>query len=491
MQARGFRCPDKCIHLEEPLQPIQAEELISLGMGGGAMPLPRVGWRGLGLMTVVLAASSAAAQESLVGAVMRSQARQAAHELPADLPMSEDGQEDADSQRQPGWNWDSRIESAAWLQPPGAPPAISTPRPPTAAPRATQFGAIRLASVPNMFGDLGLVSVTINATDRPSGQQPLNLGADMPLAGASRIGKIAENDSPIPRDRFFFNYNHFHNVFQVFEQVNPPIGPLLIRQQPIDRYTIGVEKTFFDGMTSVELRMPIIGNFDTQLQNVGVTGGNAGNLTVVLKGLLYMDEALAVGAGMSIETPTGSDTQTRIGTTRLQFNNEATHLLPYIGFVWSPGDPRWGWGSGWFATGFAQIDVAASSNTVGVLGPGGMTSQTLGKLTEQNLGFLDVGVGYWLFRDPDAPRMTGLAAIAEIHYTSTLQDADQLLGFVDGAPIPIGNPANRFDVVNGTVGVQMLLFDTSSLRVGGVFPIGNEDRRLFDSEIQVQFNRRF
>jgi hypothetical protein len=341
-----------------------------------------------------------------------------------------------------------------------------------------------------MFGDLGLASVTVGNRIDPSPSQLVG-GAGLPLAAGSRIGKIAENDSPIPRDRFFFNYNHFHNVFQVFEQPNPPIGPLIVRQQPIDRYTIGVEKTFFDGMTSVELRMPIIGNFDTQLQNVGVTGGNAGNLTVVLKGLLYMDEALAVGAGMSIETPTGSDIQTRMGTTRLQIENEATHLLPYIGFVWSPGDPRWGWGSGWFVTGFAQIDVAASSNPVGVLGPGGLTSQSLGKLTEQNLGFLDLGVGYWLYRDPEAPRMTGLAAIAEIHYTSTLQDADQVQGLIDGNPISIGNTANRFDVVNGTVGVQMLLFDTSSLRVGGVFPIGNEDRRLFDSEIQVQFNRRF
>jgi len=46
-------------------------------------------------------------------------------------------------------------------------------------------------------------------------------------------------------------------------------------------------------------------------------------------------------------------------------------------------------------------------------------------------------------------------------------------------------------VLNGTVGVQFLLFDASSLRVAGVFPLGGEDRRLFDSEVQVQFNRRF
>lgn len=448
--------------------------------------LPWVGIVTLGLMGV----GTAEAQESLVGAVMRRQARPT-FEQPDEQAPSADSQVAEEVASQHLWTWDPQIASAAWFQPPGAPPAISTPRPPAAAPRATQFGSIRLASVPSMFGDLGMASISIDKSDTRPGQQPFVAGADMPLAGASRIGKIAENDSPIPRDRFFFNYNHFHNVFQVFEQVNPPVGPQIIRQQPIDRYTLGVEKTFFDGMTSLELRMPIIGNFDTQLQNVGVTGANAGNLTVVLKGLLYMDDALAVGAGMSVETPTGSDVQTRLGTTRLQFNNEATHLLPYIGFVWSPGDPRWGWGSGWFMTGFAQIDVVASSNPVTVLGPSGVPAQTLGKLTEQNLGFLDLGVGYWLYRDPEAPRMTGLAAIAEVHYTSTLQDADVVRGFVDGAPVTIGNVANRFDVVNGTVGVQMLLFDTSSLRVGGVFPIGNEDRRLFDSEVQVQFNRRF
>jgi hypothetical protein len=46
--------------------------------------------------------------------------------------------------------------------------------------------------------------------------------------------------------------------------------------------------------------------------------------------------------------------------------------------------------------------------------------------------------------------------------------------------------------VNGTVGLQLLLFDASSLRVAGVFPLGDRpDQRFFDAEVQVQFNRRF
>ena len=287
----------------------------------------------------------------------------------------------------------------------------------------------------------------------------------------------------------FFSYNHYQNVFQISETPILPPAPTLFRQAPIDRYTMGVEKTFYDGWTSVELRMPFLGSLDAQLPNVGMTGGNFGNLTVVLKSLLYMDNSTAVGAGMAIETPTGSDTFTRIVTTRLQFRNEATHLLPYIGFVWSPGDPRWGWGSGLFLTGFAQMDINTASNTIDVLGP---SAGTLGKLTDQNLAFLDLSAGYWLYRDPDAPRLTGLAAITELHYTTSLQDADRINGTIPNTgPFSLNSTDKRFDVLNGTIGVQALLYDLSSLRVAGVFPIGNENRRLFDSEVQVQFNRRF
>jgi hypothetical protein len=31
----------------------------------------------------------------------------------------------------------------------------------------------------------------------------------------------------------------------------------------------------------------------------------------------------------------------------------------------------------------------------------------------------------------------------------------------------------------------------ANLRVAGVFPLGDEDRRFFDSEVQVQFNHRY
>jgi hypothetical protein len=394
-------------------------------------------------------------------------------------------------------DWDQpvydSVEQAAFFQPPPAlQPSQPARQPVRRAPRSLQESSFRLASVPNMFGDLGLATATIAVERNPNGLPGFTSNVDLPTAGGSHRVKIAENDSPIPVDRVFFNYNHYHNVFQLSEQLPFPPGlPPTVRQVPIDRYTVGFEKTMADGQYSVEMRMPFNGTFDEQLQTVGVDGGNIGNLALVFKILLYSDEELAIGAGLGIDTPTGKDVIGRIGQAHLRFNNQALHLLPYIGFLFAPGDPTWGWNDGLFLTGFAQIDIATDGNAVNLTPPSGGAPLPLGKFTEQNLGFLDLGLGYWLYRNPYAERLTGLAVVSELHYTTTLQDSDVLALNINGADLTVASRGNRFDVLNGTIGVQMLMFEISSLRVAGVFPLRGEDQRLFDSEIQVQFNRRF
>jgi hypothetical protein len=383
--------------------------------------------------------------------------------------------------------------AAFWQQPPALSSPVAPAQPLTRSSRSSRQSG--LASVPNMFGDLGGSSTIVRTIEPPStgptGPTEFSKGIfQLPVAGGgSRIGKISENDSPIPLDRIFFSYNHFHNAFELTES-SPP-APTQIRQEPIDRYTLGLEKTFFEGAASVEVRMPLMGSLNAQTDSFGVSGKSVGNLTVVLKSLLYMDDSTAIGAGVAIETPTGTDLNSRLANVNLRFQNEAVHFLPYLGFVWSPGDPQWGWGNGLFLSGYAQIDINASSNAVDVIGPNNLPVSRAGRLTDQNLAFFDIAAGYWLFRDSAAPRVTGIAAITELHYTTTLQDADRIEGFFNGTQVIINETSGRFDVLNGTLGLQFLLFETSSLRVAGVFPIGDEDRRLFDSEVQVQFNRRF
>jgi hypothetical protein len=387
---------------------------------------------------------------------------------------------------------DEDVEQASmlWQQPPALQPNQPTTTPARSTTSGTRRSGVRLASTPNMFGDCG--PTTINATIITAAGTLTAAEIMLPVVGGARSAKMAENDIAMPVDRVFFNYNHYTDAFQMREQQLIPPGPLLFRQEPIDRYTLGAEKTFYDGLTSVEVRMPFNGAFDANLVTTSVSNGNIGNMAVILKGLLYQGDNLGIGAGLGIDTPTGSDTITRLDTVNLRYQNQAVHLLPWLGFLYSPGDPQWGWGDGFFATGFLQVDVAANGNTVKLVDPGAATTTNLGKYNEQTVLYADLGLGYWLYRDPDAPRWTGLAVVGEAHYTTSLQDADLVAGLAGLTGAVVTNASNRFDVVNGTIAIQALMFDASSLRVGGVFPMGSrQDQRFFDSEVQVQFNRRF
>ena len=52
---------------------------------------------------------------------------------------------------------------------------------------------------------------------------------------------------PLPTDRVFFDYNHF-------DQANITANGAVVG---LDRYTLGIEKTFCDGLWSVEIKAPI------------------------------------------------------------------------------------------------------------------------------------------------------------------------------------------------------------------------------------------
>lgn len=391
---------------------------------------------------------------------------------------------------------DADIQFATMLQQPATQPgagatqpSVRRPTTPTTTPSTTSRQSnIRLASVPNMFGDCGMTTGNV-AIVGPNG---ITNGQFMlPVVGGARTGKISENDTALPVDRIFFNYNHYTNIFVMTEQqVFPVPQPEQLRTEPIDRYTFGFEKTYFDQWTSIQLRMPFNGAFDANLQTTGVGIGNWGNLAVILKALLYQDDNLALGFGLGIDIPTGSDQVATLGTVNLRYQNDAVHLLPYFGFRYSAGDTYFG--DGLFMTGFLQMDFANNGNAIQFVDPATNAADTIGLFNEQNVLYADLAVGYWLYRNPDAPRVTGLAAVIEAHYSTTVQDPDLVAGTSNGTGAVITNTGGRFDVVNGTVAVQMLLFDSSTLRVGGVFPMGQEDnKRFFDSEVQVQFNRFF
>lgn len=378
---------------------------------------------------------------------------------------------------------DPFVRPAANFQPPAAEPARTPARAPARRGSTSRQSNILLADVPPMFGDFGMMTASASFVDR-TGEFEMVGTTDIPGAGGSRRVKIGENNSPIPQDRVFFMYNHFHNVYSFEAIQSTPIPTPVQRQLPIDRYILGIEKTFLDEWWSVEMRMPFNGAINMESQDVHVNGGNYGNLAVIVKRLLYMDSAFGLAAGLGLDLPTGSSATAEFGQAEIRFENDAVHLLPYVGAVATPTDNL-------FCMAFLQIDVAAGGNEV-LFGPLGNPRNSAGNFTEQNLLYFDLSGGYWLYRNDYAEWITGLAGLLEFHYTTSLQDTDEVVIAGQQFQTVIDNPVNRFDVVNVSTGVNVAFGPMANLRVAGVFPLGDElDRRFFDAEVQVQFNHRF
>jgi hypothetical protein len=313
-------------------------------------------------------------------------------------------------------------------------------------------------------------------------------------AGGARRFKIVEGNSPIPQDRLFFTFSHF---------VNPVVT---IREQPVDLnvYTFGIEKTLFgDDLTSVEFRIPFNSGFDASQAldpAASLSGTEFGDLALAFKRVILRREHFLVSAGLALIFATGRDysivgedpfSGSGVPVTLLSVQNEATHLQPFLGAAWRPNDRLS------FLL-FTQWDFDARGNTVFMRDQGSLNE--VGVFQEQSLWFIDFNVAYWLYRDPCARWITGMAPILELHYATTMQNEDQVNGPLGTVGLPPNvetpgppgtGPHGRRDVLDLTAGLQFELGRCSSLTVAGVAPLKTGLDRDYAAEFVVQFNRRF
>ncbi|MDA1051918.1 MAG: hypothetical protein O3C40_15740 [Planctomycetota bacterium] len=345
----------------------------------------------------------------------------------------------------------------------------------------------RLASVPKMFGDsIGQVAGFSTLVNQPNAP-PVLTTFGIPI-GSSRASKVGDHNAALPVDRVYFNFNHFHNALDATFGV----GPMAVANSAsINRYVFGWERTFREGLWSVELRMPFTDNYGAAIPGpnaIASGGGNVGNLAIVLKRLVYETEDTVIAAGLVLDTPTGEDTFASIGPISYFVDNNVMGMLPYIGLLHVPDDQH-------FINAFLQTDIPLGDNTVRTADATGTPpSQSLGNFTQPTLLYLDVSAGYWLYRDPFASHLTGLAALLELHYTTTLHHGRALNGSFVGSngtePFTFGRRSGVSDVVNLTAAFNATLANAWVVRVGGIFPLG-ADNRFFDAEVAVQATRYF
>ena len=336
-------------------------------------------------------------------------------------------------------------------------------------------------AAPNMVGDFfgaaGGATVATGVYD--GGFIPLNTqsvnNSPGTGGGVGRI-KLAENTSILPRDRVYFGYQYFNGV------------PLTSNGVNVNRYVPGFEKTFFNGLTSVEVRVPFAGTLDStqNINAIGATNTQLGNVTVFLKGLLYSSDTCAFGGGLTITTPTANDqVVTQGGSDILRVRNQGTHLAPYLGVVWMPGR--------FFTQMYAQYDVDATGRSVYMANNQTGALEKAGNYSDTSVMFLDWNFGYWIYRDPST-FITGIAPIFEVHYNQALGNADT----VNNGSINSGNITTvytdtnaNYSIVNLTAGSHFVFGQRSTLTLAGVVPVTNNSNRAFSGELQVMFNYNF
>jgi hypothetical protein len=322
-----------------------------------------------------------------------------------------------------------------------------------------------LARTPSMFGDFFGGGRPRSGPDGQGRRAPPRGGAGV------RLVKIAENYTPAPRNRLFATYHFFNDVFQG-------------EAGDVNRYTVGFESTYWDENRSVELRVPFAYTIDSRQLDDPVTAKNTelGNLTVTLKNVLLARDNWLLSGGLGISVPTADDNQVaRPGDMReiLRVENEAVHLLPFLGLMAAPSDRI-------FIQSFAQLDIDSNGNTVrGDLMA--MNLKQIGVIQDPTLLFLDASFGYWLYDEPEGECLTGVAPIVELHYTTTLNEAD----LVKRDGFTVGDLSRNFNILNLTLGTHFEFYDRCSLRPGFVIPLRDGDDQQFDFEFFLQANLGF
>lgn len=278
--------------------------------------------------------------------------------------------------------------------------------------------------------------------------------------GFSRYTRISENGFVRPTDRVFTNYNYLNGV---------------LNGSGVNAFMVGVEKTLFEGLFSIQLNVPIYASTlsSTQFTDASnLTGGEFGNISVWFKYLAYDEDDLAICVGLGVNTPTANDVRLidPVGNVLLHVNNEAVLLNPFIGALFTPSDD-------FFVQGFTQMDIDTNGNGVTVLGGG------TGRLRSALLWSFGAGAGYIAYND-NSSTITSIIPMAELHYTTNLGGSTS---FTSDTGV-VTSRTQGINSLNFVAGTNVGFGETAYLTVGAGVPIIGGSNRQYDWQVLAQLN---
>ncbi|MCM2369872.1 hypothetical protein [Aporhodopirellula aestuarii] len=318
----------------------------------------------------------------------------------------------------------------------------------------------RLKRLPRMYGDSLQTGSLSFSSDAGSGY------LQSPTCGAARIG---DNNSPIPQDRVYFLYQHFHNA------VDSTFGPNS-RTQSLDLYTLGFEKTFCSERFSLEMRLPFSSSLAQSDGSVSVTNDSLQSITGVAKAVLLESDDSIFTCGLGISFPVSDcSSQLKVDEVTTGLGGQSAYFSPFVGYAATLSEQT-------FVNSFAQLMIPSGSEFVEVADS---SSSDQGWFRPEEVLVFDISTGLWLFRDENAP-ISGIAAMLELHYSTTLGDDQTASASTSGNSFDFD--LQRFDTLNLTSGLHFEIYRTTA-RVAAVAPL--RDDRFFDAEIHFSLNRNF
>src|SRR5262245_3265260 len=297
-----------------------------------------------------------------------------------------------------------------------------------------------------------------------------SIALPLPSSGGT-VGRtrLTDDQNPLPRDRVIFNYDYFANA---------TIAP---GGYDVHRVAVGAEMTFLDQWASVEARFPFASTLDSSIDSGGLTSRatEIGNLFTALKFLLIRSDTVNVSTGVAVSWPTGEDTRLigPEGQELIVIENRSYIVEPFLAVLFTPDERLFA--QAWVHGGF---DATGSPVFTNFENRGRVEA---GRLRDQRLLTTDFQIGYWIVRNPTSSGLRGLAPFIELHYTTTLNNAD-VLNTVGG--FVVGSENRRYDEINITTGFTAMLGSNLLLTGGLVVPVGGDGDRFFDYQLGFRAN---
>jgi hypothetical protein len=264
--------------------------------------------------------------------------------------------------------------------------------------------------------------------------------------------KIADNQSPMPQDRVFFNFNYFNNVnYAIDRKFAAPVGGIQIY-----RYVLGVEKTFWDGMASIGI-FDSINNLSSVSSRPGLGGTHTamGDLNVFTKLVLFSQwddpaptpsytspglsplgggrNGFLVSGGALLSFPTGPGGFAGAGFSK-SFRDVG--IQPFMGYYFRQGN--------FYLQGFESLNIPLDENDVLAL-------------------YNDIGIGYYLYNNPNQDTLiTAFAPTFETHVNVPLNHSD-----IGNVTDPVGTKT----VVDLTLAGNIQFGRNTVLLLGAVTPV--------------------